>query len=94
MRLVEEQAEVCEDYPQLLPSIAVFEFPQQVPRQLILQDKSARKGPGLGHPWSGGKDNSVSRPVRPTSRAVLLGSRLPGGGGLKKTAFRSGRGTV
>lgn len=35
--LVEEQAEVGEDHPQLLPAVAVLELPQQVSRQLILQ---------------------------------------------------------
>lgn len=37
VRLVEEQAEVGEDHPQLLPAVAVLELPQQVSRQLILQ---------------------------------------------------------
>lgn len=36
MGLVEKQAEVCEDHPQLLPAIAVLELPQQVAGQLIL----------------------------------------------------------
>ena len=29
--LVEEQAEVGEDHPQLLPAVAVLELPQEVP---------------------------------------------------------------
>lgn len=33
---VEEQAEVGEDDPQFLPPVAVFELPQQVPRELVL----------------------------------------------------------
>lgn len=37
MGLIEEQAEVGEDHPELLPAVAVFELPQQVSRQLILQ---------------------------------------------------------
>lgn len=37
VRLVEEQAEVGEDHPQLLPAVAVLELPQQVSRQLILE---------------------------------------------------------
>ena len=36
MGLVEEQAEVGEDHPQLLPAVAVLELPQEVPRQLVL----------------------------------------------------------
>lgn len=43
-RLVEEQAEVREHHPQLLPPTAVLEFPQQSPRQLILEDKHVREG--------------------------------------------------
>lgn len=48
--LVEEQAEVGEDHPELLPAVAVFELPQQVSRQLILQRRrktvsSTQKGP-------------------------------------------------
>lgn len=84
VRLVEEEAEVGEDYPQLLPPVAVFEFPQQVPRQLILQDKSACKEPG-------GKANSVSQPggARRQGRASV--SRLPGGD-LRKRPFALGGG--
>lgn len=37
--LVEEQAEVGEDHPQLLPAVAVLELPQQVSRELILQGR-------------------------------------------------------
>lgn len=36
MRFVEEQAEVGEYHPQLLPAIAVLELSQQVPRELVL----------------------------------------------------------
>lgn len=36
VRLVEEETEVREHHPQLLPPVAVLEFPQQIPRQLIL----------------------------------------------------------
>lgn len=35
--LVEEQAEVGEDHPQLLPAVTVLELPQEVTRQLVLQ---------------------------------------------------------
>ena len=34
--LVEEQAEVGEDDPELLPAVAVLELPQQVTRELVL----------------------------------------------------------
>lgn len=50
VRFVEEEAEVREDHPQLLPPVAVFEFPQQVPRQLILQDREAWKEYRWGRP--------------------------------------------
>lgn len=53
VRFVEEEAEVREDHPQLLPPVAVFEFPQQVPRQLILQDREAWKEYRWGRPCSG-----------------------------------------
>lgn len=53
MRFVEEEAEVREDHPQLLPPVAVFEFPQQVPRQLILQDREAWKEYRWGRPRFG-----------------------------------------
>jgi len=35
--LVEVEAEVGEDDPELLPAVAVLELSQQVPRQLVLQ---------------------------------------------------------
>jgi len=35
--LVEEQAEVGEDHPELLPAVTVLELPQQVTRQLVLE---------------------------------------------------------
>lgn len=38
MGLVEEKTEVGEDDPKFLPAIAVFELPQQIPRQLILNE--------------------------------------------------------
>ena len=53
VRFVEEEAEVREDHPQLLPPVAVFEFPQQVPRQLILQDREAWKEYRWGRPCFG-----------------------------------------
>ena len=60
---VEEQAEVGEHHPQLLPPVAVFEFPQQVPRQLILQDKTSRPvrstSGGTRHPWFHQRTSSV-----------------------------------
>ena len=37
MGLVEEQTEVGEDHPELLPAVAVLELSQQVPRELVLQ---------------------------------------------------------
>lgn len=37
VRLVEEQTEVCENNPQLLPSIARLKFPQQFSTHLILE---------------------------------------------------------
>ncbi|RUS72019.1 hypothetical protein EGW08_020217, partial [Elysia chlorotica] len=33
---VEEETEVCEDHPELLPTVARFELAQQVPAQLVL----------------------------------------------------------
>ena len=36
MALVEKEAEVSEDHPQLLPAVAVLELPQQEPTQLVL----------------------------------------------------------
>lgn len=39
MSLVEEQAEIGEDHPELLPAITVLELPQQISRQLILQGR-------------------------------------------------------
>lgn len=37
MSLVEEQAEVGENNPEFLPTIAVLEFPKEVTRELVLQ---------------------------------------------------------
>lgn len=37
MSLVEEQAEVGEDHPELLPAVAVLELPQEVTGQLVLR---------------------------------------------------------
>lgn len=39
---VEEQAEVGENDPELLPAIAVLELPQQVPRELVLARTNRR----------------------------------------------------
>lgn len=44
VRFVEEQAEVGEDHPQLLPAIAVLELSQQVPRELVLRDSRVGEG--------------------------------------------------
>ena len=43
MALVEEETEVCEDHPKLLPSVAVLEFTQQKPTQLVLQRRHKKK---------------------------------------------------
>lgn len=37
MSFVEEQAEVGENHPELLPAVAVLELPQEVTGQLVLQ---------------------------------------------------------
>lgn len=37
MRLIEEQAEVREHDPELLPAVTVLEFPQQKSAQLVLE---------------------------------------------------------
>lgn len=37
MGLVEEEAEVGEDHPELLPTVTVLKLPQQVTRQLVLE---------------------------------------------------------
>lgn len=44
MGLVEEEAKVGEDHPELLPAITVLELPQQVARELVLgtQQEHAR----------------------------------------------------
>lgn len=42
--LVEEQAEVGEHHPQLLPAVTVLELPQEVTRQLVLQQWDKRAG--------------------------------------------------
>jgi hypothetical protein len=36
--LVEEETEISEDDPQLLPAIAVLEFTKQIATELILQE--------------------------------------------------------
>lgn len=36
MSFVEEQAEVCENHPEFLPAVAVFELSEQISRQLVL----------------------------------------------------------
>ena len=66
--LVEEQAEVREHHPQLLPPVAVFEFSQQVPGQLILKDKHARKE----HEWGA--------PLPAARRLVFVVRGTPGRG--------------
>lgn len=52
MRFVEEQAEVGEHHPQLLPAIAVLELSQQVPRELVLKDKWGEVGWERDRKWS------------------------------------------
>lgn len=42
--LVEEEAEVGEDDPELLPAVTVLELPQQVTRQLVLRQGDTRPG--------------------------------------------------
>ena len=39
IRLVEEEAEVGENHPQFLPTVAVLELAQQVTAQLVLKQK-------------------------------------------------------
>ena len=43
VRLVEKQAEVGEDHPELLPAVAVLELPQQISRQLVLQNRKRKQ---------------------------------------------------
>lgn len=42
----EEEAEVGEDDPQLLPAIAVLELPQEVPTQLVLKSQGHSSAQG------------------------------------------------
>lgn len=42
MSFIEEQAEVGEDHPELLPAIAVLELSQQISRELILSTEKAK----------------------------------------------------
>lgn len=42
----EEEAEVGEDDPQLLPAIAVLELPQEVPTQLVLKGQGHSSAQG------------------------------------------------
>lgn len=47
---VEEQTEIGEDHPQLLPAATVLELPQQVSRELVLEGKEKPVGTGVQEP--------------------------------------------
>lgn len=42
MGLVEKEAEVGEDHPELLPPVTVLELSQQVPGELVLEEDGQR----------------------------------------------------
>ena len=60
---VEVETEVCEDHPQLLPSVAVLELAEQVARQLVLQRPLVVHDGHAGGPVPA----HVHRAVRPLS---------------------------
>ena len=68
IRFVEEEAEVGEDDPQLLPAIAVLELAQEVATQLVLQRERVSQ------------NNRTTDRIVYTVSCALDGPRLRGGG--------------